>query len=344
MILILSHSSFDPSTEEVMDWLNRLGARFLRINSDDFDGQADLCLSLVDGVTEFRLDSINGLDLMLPSSGTAEPVRSVWLRRWRSQSRHDGVDLLEPGLAANHKLQYDIKRHLALELSKLDAFFFSRFSGAYWLSKPDTASPNKILVLESASESGLATPATLITTRREDLKRFACKVGPVITKSVSDSQIFHIDGCFHFMYTASLDLSQIDSLPERFPSSLFQERIPKEYELRVFYLEGECYATAIFSQLDPQTRDDFRHYNHDRPNRVVPYDLPQSTAAAIVTLMRRLDLPTGSLDLIHTPDGRDVFLEINPKGQFGMVSKPSNYPLERRIAELLLQRDQYGAA
>jgi ATP-GRASP peptide maturase of grasp-with-spasm system len=344
MILILSHASLDPSTEEVMDWLDRLGAHFLRVNSDDFDGQADLCLTLVNGVVELRLGSASGLDLMLRPGGILEPVRAVWFRRWQSQSRHDSADLLDPMFAANHSLQYDIKRHLTLELLKLGTFFFSRFPDSYWLPEPDTASPNKILVLESASESGLATPATLVTTRREDLRRFACEVGPVITKSISESQIFHMDGCFHFMYTASLDLPQIDSLPERFPPSLFQEKIDKEYELRVFYLEGECYTMAIFSQHDPQTREDFRHYNYDCPNRVVPYDLPQSTTAAIVTLMRRLDLPTGSLDLIHTLDGRDVFLEINPRGQFGMISKPGNYPLERRIAELLLQKDRDGAA
>jgi ATP-GRASP peptide maturase of grasp-with-spasm system len=320
-----------------------LGARFLRVNGSDFDGHADFSLTLTNGVAEFRLDSAEGLNLLC-SGEILEPVRAVWFRRWRGQNRCDNADLLNSDLAADHGLQYAIKRHLTSELMKIDELFFSSFRDARWLSEPHTANPNKLFVLGNASESGLATPATLVTTQREDVRRFACKVGSVIAKSVSDAQIFNMDKKLYYMYTTRLDLSDIDQLPERFPLSLFQERIAKEYELRVFYLEGKCYAIAIFSQQDSQTRDDFRRYNYDRPNRVVPYSLPQSTVASIDTLMRRLCLSTGSVDLIHTPDGLDVFLEVNPRGQFGMVSKFGNYPLERYIAERLMQWDRDGAA
>ena len=92
---------------------------------------------------------------------------------------------------------------------------------------------------------------------------------------------------------------------------------------------------AIFSQADPRTREDFRHYNLARPARSVPYRLPPATAAAVTALMRELGLPTGSLDLVHTPAGEDVFLEVNVIGQFGMVSHPCNYYLELAVAKLL---------
>ena len=54
--------------------------------------------------------------------------------------------------------------------------------------------------------------------------------------------------------------------------------------------------------------------------------------------MEDLKLETGSLDLIKTPDGRIVFLEVNPVGQFGMISKPCNYHLERKVAEFLIRK------
>jgi hypothetical protein len=41
-------------------------------------------------------------------------------------------------------------------------------------------------------------------------------------------------------------------------------------------------------------------------------------------------------------DGREVFLEVNPVGQFGMVSRPCNYQLERKVAELLLRKEDDG--
>ena len=48
--------------------------------------------------------------------------------------------------------------------------------------------------------------------------------------------------------------------------------------------------------------------------------------------MQALGFNTGSIDLILTPQGEYVFLEINPEGQFGMVSHPCNYYLEREMA------------
>jgi D-alanine-D-alanine ligase-like ATP-grasp enzyme len=55
--------------------------------------------------------------------------------------------------------------------------------------------------------------------------------------------------------------------------------------------------------------------------------------------MEELPLTTGSLDFIRTPGGRHVFLEVNPAGQFAMVSLPCNYRLEKRVAEYLIRRD-----
>lgn len=345
MILILSKSSYESTTEEVMDWLGRLGAHFVRVNDDDFDS-AEVLVTYSQGAWEIRLKGLYGLDLNICDDTERTPVRVVWFRRWYAQERDGGsAGIIDSGFCSREDLQHSVKNHLTLEFRRLSQLFFSQLSGFHWLSCPDEGIySNKLLVLKRAVESGLATPATLVTSQREGLRRFAASVGPVITKPISEAQIFHADGRFYFMYTASLDMHQIDALPEHFPASLFQERVPKEYEVRVFFLDGECYAMAIFSQSDPQTSEDFRYYNQARPNRYVPYLLSRVTADAIAALMHSLELETGSVDLIHTPDGRDVFLEVNPVGQFGMISKACNYPLERRVAELLVRKNRDGRA
>ncbi|HEY0036114.1 MAG TPA: hypothetical protein VGB66_05465, partial [Longimicrobium sp.] len=56
-----------------------------------------------------------------------------------------------------------------------------------------------------------------------------------------------------------------------------------------------------------------------------------------------LEMRTGSIDLIRTRDGRHVFLEVNPAGQFGMVSHPCNYGLEKKVAEYLIRMDADAA-
>ena len=94
---------------------------------------------------------------------------------------------------------------------------------------------------------------------------------------------------------------------------------------------------AIFSQKDNKTQEDFRNYNRTKPNRFVPYVLPDNICKSIIKLMKKMNLKTGSIDLIKSAnDNKYYFLEINPSGQFGMVSKPCNYYLEKKMAEYLV--------
>ena len=332
MILILSQSSLEPTTEEVMDWLEALGGRCVRLNGDDIEGRCGLRCEMVDGRLSLRFES-EGVELPL------QEVGAVWFRRWLYERRHETVDLLDRPGADDHTLHHQLRRHLSLESRRLSDFLYASFDHLPWLSHPRRSNLNKLDVLRRAAWAGLATPATLVTTEREALRRFAADHGgEVITKPIGEVEAFIEGEVSHLLYTTLLGLAEIDSLPERFAPSLFQERVEKAYELRVFYLDGEFHAMAIFSQNDPQTRTDFRQYNRERPNRNVPYLLPPDLAGRLRRLMDDLELETGSIDLLATPDGREIFLEINPVGQLGMVSKACNYPLERKIAELLLRK------
>jgi ATP-GRASP peptide maturase of grasp-with-spasm system len=335
MILILSQSAMEPTTEEVMDWIETLGGRCVRLNGDDFDGRAAVRLS-IDGERAALTLASGGIELPLSE------IRAVWFRRWLLDRRHEMASLLAETPADSHKLHYDLRRHLTQESRKLSDSVFSHFAGVPWLSHPKKASLNKLDVLARAARAGFVTPATLVTSERDELHRFFLRHGNVITKPIGDVDMF-VDGeRSHFLFTSALDGAAIAALPACFAPSLFQQQVDKDYELRIFYLAGACHAMAIFSQGDAQTRTDFRRYNRERPNRTVPYRLAAATAQRIRRLMDDLGLETGSLDLLHAPDDREVFLEINPVGQFGMVSKPCNYPLERKVAEHLLAKAADG--
>ena len=93
---------------------------------------------------------------------------------------------------------------------------------------------------------------------------------------------------------------------------------------------------AIFSQQNGKTKIDFRNYDNKMPNRNVPYNLSQNVELKLIKFMNRIGLNSGSIDLILTPDDEYIFLEVNPVGQFGMVSYPCNYFLEREIAAILI--------
>jgi len=130
-----------------------------------------------------------------------------------------------------------------------------------------------------------------------------------------------------------------ESTSSTFFPSLFQEEVKKKYELRIFYFLGEFYSSAIFSQGNNKTEVDFRNYDKEKPNRVVPYQLPIDLGQKLKTLMDELNLETGSIDMIVTPEKKYVFLEVNPIGQFNQVSIPCNYFLEKKIADYLLHEN-----
>lgn len=161
---------------------------------------------------------------------------------------------------------------------------------------------------------------------KEDLLEL--KDGGYITKVISGSSIQEIDDYFIVNYTKKLNIEKIGTT--NFFPSLVQNYIEKKYELRIFYLNGEFYSMAIFSQKDNQTIIDFRNYNKTKPNRTVPYKIPDCQAIKLDLLMKKLEINCGSIDMIVTNDNEYVFLEVNPVGQFGMVSYPCNYNLEKK--------------
>ena len=125
-------------------------------------------------------------------------------------------------------------------------------------------------------------------------------------------------------------------IPDTFPPSFFQKCIEKEYEIRTFFIENDYYSMAIFSQNDEQTKIDFRNYNESKPNKFIPYILPEDIKSKLIELMKCINLNCGSIDLIVGKDGNYYFLEVNPVGQYDMVSVPCNYNLHKKIAEYLI--------
>jgi glutathione synthase/RimK-type ligase-like ATP-grasp enzyme len=124
---------------------------------------------------------------------------------------------------------------------------------------------------------------------------------------------------------------------KQFIPSLIQEKIEKKYEIRIFYIDGETYTIAIFSSTNKRTSIDFRKYDFNKPNRMVPYILPEDIYDKIKLLMKKLNLSTGSIDMIKNEDNY-YFLEINPIGQLGMVSYCGNFYLEKKIAKFLINK------
>ena len=96
------------------------------------------------------------------------------------------------------------------------------------------------------------------------------------------------------------------------------------------------HTPASLANFDTTTVVDFRkHTDQEKPQRKVPYNLPNHVKKGLIQLMNELELNTGSIDILVDEDNNYIFLEVNPVGQFGMTSVPCNYYLERKLAKIL---------
>jgi hypothetical protein len=85
------------------------------------------------------------------------------------------------------------------------------------------------------------------------------------------------------------------------------------------------------SQADEKSRIDWR--GGDPVHEV--FVLPEHVEASIHRLMDSFGLNFASLDMIVTPEGEYVFLELNPNGQWLWLEFELGLPLVSSMADLL---------
>jgi glutathione synthase/RimK-type ligase-like ATP-grasp enzyme len=218
----------------------------------------------------------------------------------------------------------------------------------YWMSFPDSIrlASYKPGQLKRAADLGFDVPRTVITTDPAEVRALyeRCN-GAIVYKVLSDPSLgmsTRLDQILSqcvigvgpdqqpivdwsraqvkMTYTTPVTATQLAMLDAiRLAPCQFQEYIPKRLELRVTVVGDELFTAEIHSQAHERTRIDWRHYDVPIPYR--KGSLPVEVAERCLALTRGYDLNFSAIDLILTPDGRYVFLEINPNGQWLWVQQ-----------------------
>ncbi len=301
MIIIFSIKN-DFSTNEIIDYLIKKNEDFIRINEDDyfeiFKMDNEICIGN-ENIGKININDIN----------------AIWYRK--------SILQLKNKYLINDSLNY-FKNE---EIKIFNEYILFQLKTKINLGSYSTIKVNKLVVNEIAKKVGLLVPKSFFS----DSKNVNCKID-LITKPINENSIVPYDINTYFKLLTK-EVSNEDNL--KYSLSYFQEKIDKKYELRIFYLDGETYSMAIFSQNNAKTNIDFRNYDTENPNRTVPYKLSNKMNEKIDNLMKLLGLNTGSIDILVDKNLNHYFLEVNPVGQFGMVSYPCNYNLEEKISNFL---------
>jgi len=129
---------------------------------------------------------------------------------------------------------------------------------------------------------------------------------------------------------------KIDSV--KMSPSIFQRRILKAYELRITIVGDKIFPIKIYSQGDEQLELDWRRKPklNDFEAKMELTSLPSEVEKKLVSFMKLIGLRFGCIDMIVTPDGEYVFLEINPNGQWYFIQLRIEVEIAKAIATLLL--------
>jgi glutathione synthase/RimK-type ligase-like ATP-grasp enzyme len=289
----------------VADALATLGHEAVLWQGADFPARQQASVTIASG--EDALWEISGPALEI---GSSSPFDVVWYRR----------PVLDPVLPEGmHPGDLHIARR------ECRAFIRGLWQliapNALWINPPgshDRAS--KLAQLREASAVGLAVPTTLCSNDPNRIREFICRFRKeVIYKAFAPAQWVRDNG----VALAATSEVDIDDLPDddilRLTPGIFQRRIEKSHELRLTYMGAHLVAASLLSQEVPSGRLDWRMAFDAL--KVAPASVPAHVDRRCRALLERLGLIFGCIDLIVTPEGEYIFLEINEMGQFLWVEE-----------------------
>lgn len=309
-VLIISTDG-DFTVQNVTDWLNSFGVIVKRVCL--FDHRIDYCISIDENNTLLLDNSITSYD-------------KIWFHRAKKTIPNRKMDNIGNRILIFHKN----------ELSKIYSYLSEQIDKKKYIVQPQKVDVNKLDVLLCAKGVNLRVPKWVVTNNKKVLYNFINENGDCIIKPLSNCFSFIDKGKSYSMFTKEIDKESILRNNELLFPVFVQKKVEKEYEVRTFYIAGQMYSMAIFSQLNAHSKVDWRKSQHEQYTRRVPYLLPKKYQKPIHRLMVKLGLKTGSLDFIVNKDGQLVFLEVNPVGQFGMVSELCNYSLYHKFANFII--------
>ena len=323
-ILIITHSDDNDSVTRVAEIIARKGGHTIRFDTDRYptdvrltayyDTSGDERLTLTNEEGEFDLREVTAIWHRRISFGAHLPAGLD------KQLRH--ASLGETSAAAHGMLA-------SLKAFRMDHIQHIRHA------------ENKQLQLQVARELELDIPRTLTTNDPSAVRAFSksCE-GGMVTKMLSSFAIYE-QGKELVVFTNRVkpedlaDLSGLSICP-----ATFQELVPKSLEIRVTVVGQRVMAASVDSQVSERAAHDWRRDGVNMLQDWQPYQLPREVEEKILRLMDYFSLNYGAIDIILTPDGKHIFIELNPCGEFFWLERTPGLPISDAIADLLLGHSQ----
>lgn len=237
-------------------------------------------------------------------------------------------ELLHPADRAFAEAECGVFRRSLMNLLAPHAFWVNPAQGA-------VRAGSKMFQHQAAVNVGLRMPETLYTNSPQEVRTFIRrKHGKVIYKPFLPTG--WSDDTHRFMpYTALLSDESLVEDSLRLTPGIFQELVPKAYEVRLTMMGKRTFAAKILSQETTMGQLDWRQAPGEL--QFEPITIPLAIEEQCIALLEELGLVFGCFDFIVTPGEEYVFLEVNEMGQFLFVERFCGLPLLDAFVSFLLQ-------
>ncbi|MGB0386730.1 MAG: MvdC/MvdD family ATP grasp protein [Ardenticatenaceae bacterium] len=302
MILIVTNKK-DYTADYLILEMKKRGIDFVRLNTEEFPTEVELSLNIT-------CENVEGKLIISNKIIELNEIQSIWYRR------------PVPSEPARQITDESAKAFIIAES-------WETFEGlwkilpCFWMSHPDKlrVAESKLYQLRVASSLGFIIPQTLVTNSPHAARHFYHSSSQsVIYKPQRHARVIRKEKA-SLIYTNIIKEDHFEYFENvRFAPVLLQPYIQKKLEIRATVVCEQVFAVELHSQEIPAARHDWRRVDASKLKHV-PHRLPSKIARKCIHLVKYLELSFGAIDLILTPDGEYVFLEINPNGQWAWIQQ-----------------------
>lgn len=201
-----------------------------------------------------------------------------------------------------------------------------------WLNTADAMNraSRKLPQLIQAGDYGFTIPETVVSNTWDNIESF--KSDKVIVKLAELTVLYPKGG----RKTLPTTVINKDSLPKQIDPypGIWQPYHEKKKEWRITVIGKSVFSVAIYT--DKEAKDDWRKHQDTNAVRFVAEDFPKKWADKCKGFLSTLGLRYGAFDFIEEPNGRIIFLEVNPNGQFAWLEEILGLPISKAIADELI--------
>lgn len=317
--LLIIGTSKDAHIDQVINHFPT-SISYCRFNVDEYPIKSDL--NFLSSKSKWELSFKTG-----DSFYDLTNVKTVWFRRIGSPT-------------IDSKIEENAYRGFARgEIELVITSLAHLFEGAKWISPYNNTkrAASKLYQLKEAEKCGLKCPKTLVTNNPALAKDFIASLSKSIYKTLHSPSINYEDGRRSLIFTHLINKADERLLHQvRYAPCIFQEYVEKAYELRITLIGSRLFPVLIDSQSSTEGKFDWRAGLSENLKYEIAC-LPSEIEEKLLRFTNGIGLFYGAIDMIVTPKGEYIFLEINPHGAWGWLETVVEVPISKTLAEYLAE-------